>query len=308
MWKCTALFSGGVMALFLSGTALAHVGLELDLPQVPNPAAIKIDGVENDWAWIDPSFAMMTQDQQQDGDKALPTREDLDFTYFFAYSAPPENMLYYFMRVQDNYLRVLEVNPSRYWVDDSLQLVIDADHSGAGSFLGNNLDEVATGQRYHIRVLPVPGQPAAWNDQVQRVDIPALGWSSDIYQGAPTQWFELAWTLSPAGAGQGSTNVTYTYEFRLALWDIYGQSPEESVRHIFEPGQVLHLGMSVFDDDDDEQGMTNRLVPIGGAQRQDQLADQMVDYFALEAGEGSILTAVENESWGRIKSHLDRLR
>ena len=48
--------------------------------------------------------------------------------------------------------------------------------------------------------------------------------------------------LLPSGAGHGSTNVTWTMEFRCALWDSYATTPEESVRHVFAENQVIHVG------------------------------------------------------------------
>ena len=31
-------------------------------------------------------------------------------------------------------------------------------------------------------------------------------------------------------------------EFRCALWDTYATTPEESVRHVFQEDQVIHVG------------------------------------------------------------------
>ena len=299
---------GTLTIIILRTAALAHGGLELDLPQIPN-GVISIDGSEVDWFGLDTSFKFDRSRLEADNGDPFPPRDDLDVTWWFGYTLPPENMLYAFARIQDNVLILDEVIASRYWTDDSLQLALDMDHSG-GFITGNDLNEVANGQRYSLRILPIDGEPTAWNDQQQRVDIPALQWLTDFYQGEETEWFDIAWTVEPAGAEHRSTNVAWTWEFRCAVWDIVAPTRAESVRHTFSEFQVVHLALRILDADTQEF-LTHRIHPIGAAGREALTnAETMTDWFTLDAADTDFKpgTAVERSSWGQIKIHLARMR
>ena len=291
------------MVLALGGIASAHVGIEIFIPQVPNPAAMTIDGVENDWDWIDEDFKTTPEDMFTAGGEVVP-KDDYDLVFWSAYSPPPDNRFWFFIRIQDDTLRILEEDQKRWWNDDCLQLTFDADHSG-GDFLGENIDQVLNAQRYHLRVKPLPGQPVAYNSLLEYIDLPSIGWSSDLYEGQPTgpDVFEIAWTLNPPDAAHLSTNVSYTFELACAMWDIHGVTQDEAVRHIFAEDQVIHVGPRPLDGDSGETGAKHQLYHLGGSTGQDQKGDQMPDYVLLP-GEGG--TAVASDSWGRIKSHLSQ--
>jgi hypothetical protein len=292
-----------VLALALSGIAYAHVGIEIFIPQVPNPSAMTIDGSEDDWGWIDDDFKTTPEFMFTAGGEAVP-KDDYDLVFMSAYSPPPDNRFYFFIRVQDDTLRILEEDQKRWWNDDCIQITFDPDHSG-GDFLGENIDQVLNAQRYHLRVKPLPGQPVAFNSLLEYIDLPSIGWSSDVFEGELTgpDVFEIAWTLNPADAAHLSTNVSYTFEFACAMWDIHGITKDEAVRHIFAADQTIHVGPRPLDGDGGETGAKHQLYHLGSSTGQDQKGDQMPDYVLL-AGEGS--TAVKSDSWGRIKSHVNR--
>ena len=296
---------GGALALLVSATAWGHVGVEYFYPQVPDPASMVMDGKADDWGWLDQEEFAITTEQMfgQQGEEI--SREDIDVAFWMAWSAPPDNRLYFYAVVTDDTLKLLESDQKRWWSDDIIQITFDADHSG-GDFLGENLDHVLNGQRYHLRINPGPGQPVAYNSQLEYIDLPEIGWSSDVFNGEPTPWFEVGWTLLPSGAGHGSTNVTWTMEFRCALWDSYATTPEESVRHVFAENQVIHVGPKFNDREpvasDEASPFRHNLLPLGSAAAQDQKGDQMPDWIGL--GTDDEPTAVEETSWGRVKSHL----
>lgn len=301
MKKRWSLLLAGSAVVFAQA-AIAHVGVEYFVPQVPNPSTMKIDGKDDDWGWIDPSFVTTTDGMFTAGGEVVP-KSDYDVAYQFGWSAPPDNRLYFFIRIQDDTLRVREDDPKRRWNDDCLQITFDPDHSG-GDFLGENVDQVLNAQRYHLRVLPLPGQPVAYNSLLEYIDLPSIGWSSDVFEEKPTDKdvFEIAWTLLPAGSGDLSTNVSYTFEFACALWDIHGVTKDQAIRHTFRAEQTVHIGPRPLDADGGDTGAKHQLYPLGSSTGQDQKGDQMPDFTMLPGDEG---TAVENVSWGRIKSHLD---
>ena len=292
----TSVLLGAMLIFVLAGSLWAHIGITKFMPEVPDPGAMTMDGDEKDWGWMDPSFAI-TMDQMVDFLAKEVPREDYNVAFFTAWSPPPDNSFYFFARIADDTLRVAEEDVKRWWNDDMLQLSIDADHSG-GPYLGENLDEVANGQRYHLRVLPLPGQSPTFLGALEFIDVPELAWGHD------PEWFDVASVVLPAGAANMSTNVTYTFEIKAALWDYYGTSPGESQRHIFAPEGVIHLGVR-FDDGDGGEAGEKHLVGLKDATLYaDRDGDQAPDFIPLDTVEGP--TAVEQESWGRIKSYLNQ--
>ena len=68
---------GTLTIVILRTAALAHGGLELDLPQIPN-GAISIDGSEVDWFGLDTSFKFDRSRLEADNGDPFPPRDDLD--------------------------------------------------------------------------------------------------------------------------------------------------------------------------------------------------------------------------------------
>ena len=303
------LLIGCAVMLATSSIAFAHVEAEFFLPQVADPSAMTIDGDESDWGWFDRAFAFTPEHFYDASGNDGYTKEDFDFALFMAWSQPPDNRLWGFYRVQDDTLTVVEEDPKRWWADDNLQLTLDIDHSG-GDFLGVNLDHVNTGQRYHIRILPLPGQAVFFNSLIEQIDLPSILWNQDIFEGEQTETVITEWTLSPAGASNGSLNVSYTVEWAMETYDITQPTKEESVRHIFAADQVVHLGPRP--NDADTGPFNHRLIPIGSDEQQDQKGDFMPDFYTLACEDcpnagtmgGTGATAVEDNSWGRIKNHM----
>ncbi len=297
---------GSALALLVSSAAWAHNGFEYFLPEVPNPGAMSIDGSEDDWGWYDLNLAF-TGDQMIGNDGEPVPLDDINVAMFVGWSAPPDNRYYLFGRVQDDTLKVAEEDPKQWWSDDIWSIAFDADHSG-GPLRGDNLDEHANAQRFHMRILPLPGQTVAFNSGLEYLDQPELAWGSDLYNGEQTPWFEIAWTLEPAGAGNGSTDVSWTMEFSCALWDNYSLSAEESVRHVFAPGQIIGVSHKVNDRGpvvgEDGSPFRHNVYPQGGSGAQMVDANQMHDFLTIPSS-GGAATAVEGSSWGRIKAHFD---
>ena len=299
----TLFFSGLALALILSSAAFAHV-LEMQfIPQVHNPGMMVIDGKDDDWAWMDPAFAFTSDQMIKSGEEPDFTREDFDVAYFVGWTPPPDNSLYMFARVTDDALDINEDDPNWWWADDSYNLAIDADHSG-GSIVGTEIEHIQNGQRWQIRIAPSPG------GENSEYGTTGMYHGPSIYQGLA----QLAWghlspygafgsTVEPAGSIHGATDVSYTYEWKMGIWDFYGLSDNESVRHINKPDDVIHFQCSFGDSDiidERNQGGQQSTLTIGGGHAN---SDELMDHQFVEDPEA--VTAVENATWGRIKSHLD---
>ena len=313
MKKSTLLLLPCALALAFSGPALAHTGLEFFLQEVPDPDAMTMDGDDSDWGWFDNDLAL---DSNLDfyvtsGEVADP--EDYSATWRIAYSRPPDNRLYFFLRIQDDSLRRQEPDLKRMWHDDFTQFNLDNDHSG-GPGLGANLDEASNHQRYHLRILPGPDGVAAFNSQIEVLGDENLSWTQDVdLFGNTTDVWDLAWTVTPPDAQHGTLDIEVTWEARFKTYDAVGLSEAESVRHVYEDGQVTHLGPRLTDNDGSlfqyDFYLQDRFTGVKNAAQYGTEGDQFPDWFLIgcedcpNAG-GSGATAVESSSWGRIKNHL----
>ncbi len=313
MKKSILLLLPCALAVAFSGPVLAHTGLEFFLQEVPDPDAMTMDGDDSDWGWFDNDLAL---DSNLDfyvtsGEVADP--DDYSATWRIAYSRPPDNRLYFFLRIQDDSLRRQEPDLKRMWHDDFTQFNLDNDHSG-GPGLGANLDEASNHQRYHLRILPGPDGVAAFNSQIEVLGDENLSWTQDVdLFGNATDVWDLAWTVTPPDAQHGTLDIEVTWEARFKTYDAVGLSESESVRHVYEDGQVTHLGPRLTDNDGSlfqyDFYLQDRFTGTQNPAQYGTEGDQFPDWFLIgcedcpNAG-GSGATAVESASWGRIKNHL----
>ena len=314
MKKSILLLLPCALALAFSGPALGHTGLEFFLQEVPDPDAMTMDGDEGDWGWFDNDLALQTDRDFHETHEGLEvSADDYHATVRLAYSRPPDNRLYFFYRIQDDSLRRQEPDLKRMWHDDWTQLNLDNDHSG-GPGLGANLDEASNHQRYHLRILPGPDGVAAFNSQIEVLGDERLSWNQDVdLSGNFTGIWDLAWTVTPPDAQHGTLDIEVTWEGRFQTYDAVGLSEAESVRHVYEDGQVTHLGPIVVDCDGGVSDyyfiLKDRFTGEVNAATYDTQGDSFPDWTLIgcedcpNAG-GSGGTAVESSSWGRIKGHL----
>ena len=307
-----------VFALALSGPSFAHTGLEFFLQEVPDPDAMTMDGDDSDWGWFDNDLALHRdldyfEINQLDADVSA---DDYSATWRLAYSRPPDNRIYFHLRILDDYLRRSEPDLKRLWIDDFTQFNLDSDHSG-GPGLGENLDEASNHQRYHMRILPGPDGVAAFNSQIEVLGDEALGWSQDVdNDGNFTGIWDLAWTVNPPDAQHGTLDIEVNWEVRFQTYDTHGLSEAESSRHVYEAGQVTHVGPRLIDRDDEDDvwhtfSVKDRFTGVENSIDYPVDGDAFADWILLECencpnagGSGGGTTAVESSSWGLIKSHL----
>ena len=302
------------LALAFSGPALGHTGLEFFLQEVPDPDAMTMDGDDSDWGWFDNDLALDSALDFYATNGEVVGADDYAATFRLAYSRPPDNRLYFFLRIQDDSLRRQEPDLKRMWHDDFTQFNLDNDHSG-GPGLGANLDEASNHQRYHMRILPGPDGVAAFNSQIEVLGDEQLSWTQDVdLFGNATDVWELVWTITPPDAQHGTLDVEVTWEARLKTYDVVGLTEAESVRHVYEDGQVTHIGPRLVDSDGSlyqhDMWLKDRFTGDQNPNSYDTQGDAFPDWTLIgcedcpNAGGSGTGTAVESSSWGRIKSHL----
>ena len=58
-----------------------------------------IDGLEDDWDWLDEEFILTTEGMFTAGGETI-AKEDYDVSILMAWSEPPDNRFYFFIRVK----------------------------------------------------------------------------------------------------------------------------------------------------------------------------------------------------------------
>lgn len=297
----TKLLAAAVLCVQFAVNAGAHVGVTIEFPNVPNPASMVIDGQDDDWAWFEQQYAL-EQEDFFDRESRSVAKSDFDFVIYTAWSPPPDNSWYMFARFHDDTLKVDNDDPLNWWKDDALQVTVDSDHSG-GSIYGFTREELVNGQRLYARSLPSPGQELLLHRQAGFLDQHHDPYLKEFLWIMESPYFEVAWTIDPPGATHGSTGVTYTYEWKSAMWDVLGANLEESVRHIFGAGDIVHIGYRPLDADRPGNGRKHSMYVLGGHMDQDKHGDEMPDFVAVET---SRPTPVEQGTWARIKQIFGR--
>ena len=106
----------------------------------------------------------------------------------------------------------------------------------------------------------------------------------------------------------GST-VTYTYEVKQALWTFHDKTgPEGSQRHNFAADQIVGLTFQFDETENPEAGREKQpgTTPVNGAFQDNSNGS---DFIAVPTegatgGSGGSSTAVEADSWGRLKARM----
>jgi hypothetical protein len=291
------------LVLGLNGMIGAHVGPTFFLQQV-NPSAITIDGKGDDPGWNAPWWddANTITTDMLGGDVTggeFPTKDDWDAFLKVGWSAPPDNMLYFYSRVKDDILNDEAPDNGASWRDDQLEIIVDSNHDG-GDYSRSPDTDGRIAQQYAIRAKaglppgPGSGDEGGMNNLYFIYAPLAVAWQS----GPP--WFEAA--IDPP---IGRTNVTYAFEGKLAMWDLASDKPETSQRHINAEGQTIGLVFQ-WDDSDAEADVRDDQPGTQGPDGNESWtnASHLSDFVLI--GGPIPITAVEVTSWGAIKATFQR--
>ena len=287
-----------VLTLALATGAMAYEnanGIGYFALQVPNPASMTVDGLDNDWSWFDSDFIVGPDQMAATVGGAVPGKDDIDIAIMAGWTPEPDNRLYAFVRVVDDTLNADETNMDNGWNDDNMEIILDPDHSGDWS--EGTSASVRTGhQQWTFSISTPTGYPQiAW----LRFQQPA-GMQWGIEQGLVEADVDVKPDAAVGKTLYGDTPVTVGYEVRMAAFDPYAEAGlAASTRWVFERDQII--GMSVIVDEADAEGRTHQIATHlneAGAHSSDFTSE-----FTL-LGIGDYETAVEASSWGAVKSLL----
>ena len=278
-------FAAMAVCLIFAGTADAHLfgpdgqGNPFFMPAVPADRIPTYDGDLSDWAWFPPTFTITPDWFTQLGDwhegEQVP-KDDFDLIVYGPAWIPSQNMVTFALRKVDDIFFTRSDDFQDSWDEDVIQFAIDADHGG----------EVRDGMLYQ-----------------QSFFSPKLGGGAGQYAGPDLQWAfqepNAFWGMQPATVE--GTNGTFDLEIQLFIWDrIDPAGASSSAVHQLAEGQIIGFTIEIIEA---EEGCSEcpdlefdyGNVAIGG--------EVLPDWFLMSEADTVPLipTAVENDSWGRIK-------
>lgn len=300
MKKLSSLLLAGALIFSLSGTATAH-----DPPDFlgavwawPESALPVLDGDLGEWDILPPEFFITEADVVQSDERPWNYVGDLDpsslsFRWALAYNDETDRIYYVFEKYDDIHRG-----------SESIEGVIDADHSG-GTFwsIEGMTDEEAQRQK---------GRHAQTHH-----------WQFDEGFSENWSWFWMTqgdWYRDPEWSQQahrvegtpGNNQEARTYaEWWQIYWDDYNwTSAEESIIHDFQADQIIGVSVQVHDGDaefTDDCNCWGRWT-IGPNVESFGDADFLADFLLLPIDETVDFddTAVEEDSWGRIKASVSK--
>ena len=193
--------------------------------------------------------------------------------------------------------------------DDTFEFAWDTDHSG-GDFWRGDLEEEA--EIWRNRGSQAQSGHFAWPEFGDGEDqgnwfwfwMTALGpgarWASD----PPWACCDNSFTIEGSMDGE----ATLYAEWYVTGFDDYNyEGPDESVIHDLVEGEVIGIGMSATDTDevDAEGNVAFEKFTLGGENLIFGDASFFSDFLLLEVNTDVLPTAVENDSWGRIKASYE---
>jgi len=265
--------------------------------EVPAGVQMTSDGNASDWGWFDPDYVITMEEWRDEGDRVLPTRDDLDVTTMMAWQGAPVNRWYVLMVAHDDSLSHGGTTVNR-WSGDMIGFCLDPQDHGRDRGNGG----------YSMEFVAAPGDVNANYAERYPESEGAAGQASWLAYGEPP-WLNGTVTVDPpeAWAAESWTSDTggeTVYEWDLAVLDFLedggpdASTPRDLDAVAGEDGAGVPI---VFFYEDGEAMVFNNDMTIRAAEAGAR------QYFAatrlLRIGEYAQQgTAIEQSTWGRIKS------
>ena len=295
MKKAIAL-SAALVVAFSGATFAGNAnGIGYFALEVPAGVTITPDGDPSDWGWFDRTFTYGPDDCVEIITGTIPPKDDLDFAAWTAWTgADRDNKLYGFVRVTDDVLNVAQTEADNGWLDDDLEICMDADNSG-GPMKGEGLVHSANGQQFTMHVSEPGGYDSGYGNGtwwLRHQAPPEMHWVDALAEA------DIA--LDPPGATTGTENVVVSYEYSMPIFDDLSLDGEDaSARHINAAGQTLGMTYQLNEADWEARDVQLSTAAENGAAWDATFAS---DFTLLAIGEYDMATAVEASNWAKIKA------
>jgi len=300
MKKSLILVLAAGLVVGLCSMVSAHIGTQIfsiyELPTTDLPDLT--DGTLQDWEDVLPG-ASLNQDSFAPlavGDGAGINTADLAYRVFFAWHSKAQHLYMAIERVDDVYINTYAGGDLiNLWQYDSIEFMVDGDHTG-GAYNGFSADEYSAEQ---IKLLS--------NYQAQQYV--AIAESPDGiligYQGSGQGWVNRPPYSDAGGFATGESPNTSVIELYVTCWDeLNWQGPELSKKSALAADKIVGFQISV-PDFDTAAGAYHGFHTLSGQANTWRLAENFVDgqLIGCDTGDcGQVETAVQNDSWGRIKA------
>ncbi len=296
----------GVFAMTLSAVAHEPPGEFFLAVQFPDSNVPSIDGDDSDWAAVPLDVYAIQSDKLfsvhgfagDDVPRGGMDPNSMNIRHLLGWN-DASNELYVTTRVFDNKHTISRQDLGFYWWDDSIEIEFNPRHD----YLPMPEDE-RTHHKYSFAFPPLDGnsgphlQTAATSSNSGEV-------MGDLANGS--EWYECQYSFEGEEYGEG----TYTYEFRTIAIDSYPRpqdtganiTPDQVITHDLTAGEIIGFSIFVSDVDESAGDADNRVgmwatTPTSCCHSSQDLlispADPDIDWGAA--------TAVEEQSWGRIKA------
>ncbi|MEW6753539.1 MAG: hypothetical protein AB1505_21525 [Candidatus Latescibacterota bacterium] len=262
------------------------------------------DGSLEDWEDVLPGTSLTHDDfaplAVEDGAGINPA--DLAYRMYMAWNSADQRFYFCIERVDDVYVNTYEGgNPQMLWQHDGAEVMLDGDHTG-GDYNGFSVQtygeeqaKLLTGYQAQQYTM-VPESP---DGNLLGNNTSASGWVTNM------PWAEAG------GFAEGEAPTTSVIEVAITAWDeLNWQGPEYSKRSALAADKIIGFQVSIMDwdyTDADNRFRYHAFHTLSGLANTWRMADNFVDGELVgctggDCGEGP--TAVEAESWGRIKAAL----
>lgn len=224
------------------------------------------------------------------GDGAQYDPADLDYRIWLSWNQTGNHLYLAMERVDDSYVNEYAGGElGQLWRHDSIEFMVDGDHTG-GDYTGS-ADPAWTDEEQKLNNNRTAQQYVAIADAPDNRKVGYLGAGADWVNALP---------YADAGGGSiGKGPTTSIMEFFVTPFDdLIWNSPADSKPSPLFPGKIIGFQISC-PDFDVAPAQYHAFHTLSGQAATWRYAERFVDGRLVGAGG---VTAVENDSWGRIKA------
>jgi len=283
------LFLAFAITLGVASVAMAHgfgpdgEGNPYFMPAISDANVPTVDGNLSDWAFMPPAYVMSLSDWallgQIDASEEAITKDNFDVLTYGPGWIPSANMIILAVHKVDDVFYSTSDNFQDSWKEDNIQIYIDADHGG---------DVKAESLEYQQTYLN-----------------PKLGGGAGAFTASEIQFAfaEPFYYHAQQPAVVEGTNGTVDIEAQFVIFDHLDPAGESaSVIHQLTAEEIIGFSLDVADVDDGVFQADVEFDYGNGATGGEAIPDFFL--MSLADSESQYVTAVENQSWGRIKSSM----
>jgi hypothetical protein len=186
--------------------------------------------------------------------------------------------------------------------DDSIEISVDADHTG-GWFWEQNAADMTADEIQRVRGAQAQTAHYRWPP------LAPFGWkwfwmtTADWHDKEPYAGGATSYKLK----GSHGTEATLQAEWYTVAWDDFNWADPNAPQHDFVEGEIIGSGIQVIDNDNGtEDNPKTAKWALGGQSDIYGNAGSISDFLLLPVDWDRLPTAVENDSWGHIKASLEK--